>query len=529
MTAWNRRSVLAAGAAFTMSGIASTVTGSEGVDAAELPDPGIDPNPGMDEDWASFAGDAGHARYIADGHEFDGKALEAAWSVDHDGAVAVADDVVYTTTADGVVALDAADGSVIWENIDVDADAPAVAGETVYLDGGEIVALNRENGSVRWKSELGPEEWTGSHTVAYDGVFVVVDSTLYALEADDGSVRWRKESAVVESSDGDKHESGFITGAAAANGVVYAGTETGTFAFDPATGEAVWRDKTWSTSITGQSIYATETAVLLERSGPELALYDAQTGERVGLPPVRSGPTLSNESVIGGDDTGYGSHSIHGDEYDWTIDVTYTYGQAVISGETVYVYFRVDGHNYGDRDYDQKLVALDKRDGSEKWTLSKDDAPVGRIRAISGETIYVDHDGELVVLREQTDEEEGDGADDDAGDNTGEGDNEQGGSEDEDQQQDGEDDSDTGKDNSDDGGSSGDDGESVDTDDGDVGNGNAGNEDARNETDTENNSDADIVPGFTAGGGLLGGALGLEWLRRKAGVDESTSVNESSE
>ncbi|MFC6763733.1 PQQ-binding-like beta-propeller repeat protein, partial [Natrinema soli] len=231
---WKRRSVLATGAALSIgTGLASMGVGASEADIGELPDP--DRNPGPNEDWPSYRGDPGHARYIADGHEFDGESLEVAWSVDHDGSVAVADDTVYTTTADGVVALDAADGTLVWGNADIDAGAPAVAGETVYLDGGEIVALDRDDGGVRWESDLGPEEWTGSHTAAYDGVFVVVDGTLSALEADDGSVRWRKESAVVESGDGDEHESGFITGTAAANGVVYAGTETGTFAFDPAT------------------------------------------------------------------------------------------------------------------------------------------------------------------------------------------------------------------------------------------------------------------------------------------------------
>lgn len=101
--------------------------------------------------------------------------------------------------------------------------------------------------------------------------------------------------------------------------------------------------------------------------------------------------------------------------------------------------------------------------------------------------------------------------------------------------------SDDGRFGIDDSGSNGNDGESVNNDNGDVRNGNAGDEDAGNETDTENetdagnetatenNTDADNVPGFTAGGGLLGGALGLEWLRQKASVDESTNVNESSE
>ncbi|SDJ33129.1 PQQ-binding-like beta-propeller repeat protein [Natronorubrum texcoconense] len=555
MEEWHRRSVLATGAALSAGGLASITAGASEADdrVDDLPNPDLDPNPGADEDWASYRGGAGHARFVRDGHEFDGESLEAAWSVNHDSTVAVADDIVYTTTADGVVALDAADGALVWENTDIDARDPVVAGERVYLGGDEIVALDRDDGNVRWESDFDPEEWTSSHTVAYDGVFVVADGTLYALETDDGSVQWRKESAVVESTDGDERESEFVTGAAAANGVVYAGTETGTFAFDPTTGETVWRDETWYSGITDQSIYATETGVLSERSGPELALYDAQTGEMMNLPTVRSGPTLSNESVIGGNDQGYGSHSIHGDEYDWTIDVTYTYGQAVISSETIYVYFQVDGHNYGDREYDQTLVALDKRDGSEKWTISKDDAPIGHIRAISGETIYVDNDGELVALRERVDDEdaadEGDenGDDerkdedsDDSGDgDAGESDDANGdeeasddadgdaGEEDDGDADDGdsdcpntESDSECEDDSSDD--FTGSDDGSLGDDGGDDGDTDTGDQTENGTTDAEDNGDTDGVPGFTTGAGLVGGALGLEWLRRRGDADDPT-------
>ncbi|UTF52094.1 PQQ-binding-like beta-propeller repeat protein [Natronosalvus rutilus] len=531
----HRRSVLAAGAALSTGiGLASSGVGASDVDG-DLPDPSLVPNPEMDEDWASHRGDAGHARFIEDGYEFDGDSLEVAWSVDQTGSIeigddnvyttAVADDTVYTTTTDGVIALDAADGSLLWENTDIDAHSPAVVGETVYLNGGEIVALNRDDGSVRWESTLGAEEWTGNHTVAYDSVFAVVDGTLYALEADDGSVRWQKDTAVVESSEGDEQESGFITGTAAANGVVYAGTEDGTLAFDHTTGETVWQNwRGYYSYNSGHDIYATEKAVLAELSGEENPLYDAQTGELLNHVSSRSGRALSNESAIGGDDNGYGSYSVHGDEYDWSIDVTYTYGEAVFSGETVYVYFEVDGHNYGDRDYDQKLVALDKRDGSEKWTLSKDDAPVGHIRAISGKTIYVEHEEELFALREQTDDEddsadEGDGTDDeqddaDDGDNTDDTGDEE--TSDEDEESGDGDSCEVPGDENDDGenttGSDDDDENATDSDDGDDG--------ATESEERTYQTDADESPGFTTGAGIFSGLLGLEWLRRQSNTDE---------
>ncbi|SFS92612.1 hypothetical protein [Halostagnicola kamekurae] len=51
-------------------------------------------------------------------------------------------------------------------------------------------------------------------------------------------------------------------------------------------------------------------------------------------------------------------------------------------------------------------------------------------------------------------------------------------------------------------------------------------ENGSNETGTderhanERTDDSDSIPGFTTGTGLLGGALSLEWLRRRAVTDE---------
>ncbi|AHG00051.1 ATPase AAA [Halostagnicola larsenii XH-48] len=541
---WKRRSVLTTGAALTIgTGLASVGAGASEADIDELPDPDRDPGP--NEDWPSHRGDPGHARYIADGHEFDGGELEAAWSVAGAGAgsVAVADETVYTPTDDGVVALDATDGTVVWENTDIDAGTPSVAGETVYLSGNEVVALARSNGSVRWETEFDPEEEIVWQTVAYGGVYAVADGTLYALEADDGSVRWKRESV---SSDDDEHE--FIAAPAAANGVVYSATTAGPIALEPETGAEVWRDR----GPTHDAVYATSTAVALNGNPPYWQLYDAQTGELVSSISGSHEIAFGEEIMVGGDlGDGYSGGSIHSDEYWWTSK--YHPGQGVISGETVFAYLAYTDPVNGEASND--LVALTKYDGSEKWTLSKDDAPVGPIRAISGETIYVDNDGELVALREETDtddqSDESDDTDDqpdenddtddqpdendDTDDQPDENDDTDGGNDEGDDQQDSEDDSDAGEDGSDDEDEcpcpdddpADDDGESVD--DGDSGNVTAGDGDAENETKTKNNSDADNVPGFTAGGGLLGGALGLEWLRRKAGVDESTSVNEPSE
>ncbi|AGB39552.1 outer membrane protein assembly factor BamB family protein [Natronococcus occultus] len=585
MEEWRRRSVLATGVALSIgTGFASVGAGDSETDVDELPDPDRDPGP--DEDWPSHRGGPGHARYVPDGHEFEGAALEAAWSVDGAGAntVAVADETVYAPTDGAVLALDATDGTVRWENAEIDASTPSVAGESVYLSGEEIVALDRSDGSVRWETSFDPEEEIHWQTVAYGGVYAVVDGTLYALDADDGSVRWERESITAALFDGDEEEEyEFVTAPAAANGVIYSVTGGGPIALDPETGAEVWQEGVHVGSHVSTT-YASPTAVAYDGGAyEEWPLHDARTGEFATIGAGTREIAFGEEIYVGGGtDHGYSGGSIEGDEYEWNLDMTYTYGQAVISGETAYAYFYLDGHNYGDREYDEELVALNKYDGSERWTIGVEDAPVGPVRAISGETIYVEHDGDLVALREGTDEdgdepedeaddqpadegEEGDDQADDSeseetdqpddggddqpaddgdepedegegGDQPAQGDADDGDEPDEDDEGDytgeGEDDRDEpddedGPDTDDDGGNDdeSDDGGGDENggDDQDVGGDDEGGDEV---ADDPSDDETDGMPGFTTGAGLLGGALGLEWVRRRAGSDERTDPDE---
>ncbi|SFS50520.1 outer membrane protein assembly factor BamB family protein [Halostagnicola kamekurae] len=591
MSNWNRRSVLVSGISLSVgSGIASISAGSSESTVDDLPDPALEPNPERDEDWASYRGDAGHARYIANGHEFDGESLEVAWTVDPNGSVAVADGTVYTTDEDGVVALDAADGTIVWENQTVDANAPAVVGDTVYLTGSEVVALDRADGRVRWASDFDPQESISKQTVAYEMVYVVVDGTLYALDADDGSVVWENESVTDEAS---SEAYAFTESTAAANGVVYAVTEeivneVYTLALEPDTGDEVWRARGFGS---GAQPIATSAAVALDNMGYyQRTIQDPQTGEEIQQAATEyTGLSLGTEIFIGGDADAIHARLLGESEDRWEKSVFYGHiGDGVISGETVYIYFRKDpsisvSGGDGTADYSQTLVALDKYDGTEKWAISIDEMPVGEIRAISGATVYVDHDGELVALRDQTADEDSDGTDDTDGDTDdtddsdkesdnsndsgGETDNADDESDDTDEDTEKADESgDTGntdEESSDTGGDADDTGEdqnetdeagsdcpdegtgstcgkdntepstdnsesSIDSNEtsADRDGGNTSNGDETDTTDNETadtdgeTDDADGAPGFTTGTGLLGGALGLEWLRRRAGVDD---------
>ncbi len=432
MTKWRRRSVLATGATLTAGGaLASIGAGEESTDD-DLPDPDRDPNPGMDEDWPSFDGGAGHARYVPDGTALDGDALENAWSVDGAaGDVAIADGVVYATPADDVLALDATDGSAIWENTEIDANAPSVVDDTVYVTRDELFALDAADGSIRWQTEFEPEDPIESQTVAYGTVFVVADGTLYALEPDDGSVRWEHESITVELDHMDTAEENldFVSTTAAANGVVYAGVADNaggaTAAFDPETGDEVWAESSSNYSDSRQA-RATATAVTVgSASFYARHIADAQTGEHL-MKATSEGISVvfGEERYVGGyDGSQLEAGSLDDGEERWTAGVRRNiYAPPVIVDDVVYLYFdEYPGQDPSDSSvYSGELVAFAKDDGSERWAISKEVLPVGEVLAVSGDTLYLDHDGELVALREETDEEDDTGEDGDEEDDTGE-------------------------------------------------------------------------------------------------------------
>ncbi|QLK27482.1 PQQ-like beta-propeller repeat protein [Natrinema zhouii] len=575
MGEWNRRSVLATGAALSAGGLASIGAGSEGDDAANLPDPDVSPNPEMvDEDWASFAGSAGHARFIEDGYEFDGD-LEAVWTA-ADGelewwehrvpSVAVADGTVYATTHTyeedpfGVAAYDAADGSLRWKNDDIIVSDPSVVGDTVYVTGEELFALDASDGSVRWQTEFNPEEPIQTQTVAYGAVFVVADGTLYALETDDGTVRWELDSVTASSRDSSEEALDLRDTTAAANGVVYAAVEAqsaaaGTrLALHPETGAEVWRNERLERG-PNDTIRATETAVLFDSLSYARTIVDAQTGEVI-VPEARSegvDVVIGNEMFVGADDRTYEVGAIDpDDDTSWQVDINRDIVSSVISGDTVYTYF--PGHELSDRpEYNKKLVAFDKYDGTEKWVIAESDLPVGPICAISDATIYVVHDGDLVALREAADDDDAtdeDGAnddqddansededadesdetdgDEDASEDTDEDDSSDESHDDDDGRGDGEDgssddggtdDTETNGSDTDDSGGNGD-GDADEDGSGDGGDADGDEQTVNGSTDAEADDDTDGSPGFTAGAGLLGGALGLEWLRRRDDADE---------
>ncbi len=210
------------------------------------------------------------------------------------GGLAVSAGRVYATTGYGeVLAIDAANGKVLWrQRLGAPAaGAPALAGSQVYVmsTDGTGWALDAASGRVLWTmpaaenvlaSDTGAAPAVNGGTV----IFPFSAGVMVAASTDTGAGLW--QAAITGNRLGRAYaNSGDITGdPVVQGGAVYVGTQAGrTGAFSADTGERLWTTEEGAMNpplVVGGSVFVVSDAARLVR-------LDAGTGERiwaVGLP-----------------------------------------------------------------------------------------------------------------------------------------------------------------------------------------------------------------------------------------------------
>ena len=179
------------------------------------------------------------------------------------GGPLLTEDRVYAASEESptgrVYALALRTGKVLWSVKAGDVAAPlALGGGTLYAasETGEVLALNAESGTVRWRRRLAGS-FRAAPVPTPSGVFVATtDDTLYLLDAASGDVR-RKSPApgpvlATPASSGDR---------------VYLATATGTVAaVVPATLDTAWTLKVGG-GVFGSPALVRDTLFVLTRSG----------------------------------------------------------------------------------------------------------------------------------------------------------------------------------------------------------------------------------------------------------------------
>lgn len=509
MKNWNRRSVLATGAIIAV-----------GTGVATAKPKRTDDLPAVAESdgWSSVNGGPGNGRRA--------DALETpdtvAWRYEGGGEPAVVDGTVYLG-GDEIRALDAADGSLEWDT-EIEGQSPSVtvADDTVYVGGERLVALDAATGNEEWSTTVGDDS-VSAPLVAFGTAYVLSGGSLYAFDATDGSLRWELESVDVDDYGGgpmafQARQAQIVATDDSIWAALEGAGQDGLVELEPATGETRWSGPV--DAGTGNLAAADGTLLVQNNSLESVYTFDAERRE--------TEEKLSDAYVLSIDDgvaVTQGRYDLRAVALDgsgrtagWTHSGSYTYGLPVIVGDTVVV-----THSSPDPAADDdKILGLDLEDGGENWAYEFDDgerwtdgADAGFLVVEDG-TVYARRGRDLVAIR-PTDWEAG--GDEDENDETDDGNDANG---DDEEYEPGADDGD-GSEGDESAGNESDDAGDGDEDDGlengengtDDGNG----DDASNETSGNGSDDTDGMPGFTAGAGIAGGALGLEWLRRRAGSE----------
>lgn len=169
------------------------------------------------------------------------------------GGLAAEGGRLYATTGYGeTIAMNAADGSVIWRQRlgSMPSGAPAVSGNRVFVvgDDGTAWALDAASGRIVWQtagaSSVEAFHFDGGASPAVDGgtvIFPFSSGILMATDTATGTAQWT--AAVSGSRNGRAYaDSGDVTGdPVLSGGIMYVGTQAGrTGAYSAANGQRIW-------------------------------------------------------------------------------------------------------------------------------------------------------------------------------------------------------------------------------------------------------------------------------------------------
>lgn len=564
MTRLSRRSVLGAGGALVAGGLLAPI-GASGASAQSS-----DGTVAAPDGWSSYYGTPGNTASVsADEPIPEPEAI--AWSYGEEGDIAVVDGTVYLRTSDEVHAIDDETGEALWVREEVGADGtPAVAGESVFVGGEQLTALESDTGDVRWRERFDDGATVPDPTVVFDLVYVVVDGTLYAFDAGDGSVVWERSAVQLETSGGSEELSFEAIPVAVANELVYAAVgDAGFVALDATTGEREW-SYWWKYSsdphgylvATGERLYTGDIS-----DAAESPVLDAKTGERIANISFRF-PLAATDDVR----VRTNRHSMrvthHETDESWSIGGSVDqWGRPVIVGETVVV----PSHLMAD---EPAIFAFDIADGSRRWAFGLGEFDINTLDELNWpsdsfvateETIYITSPNQVVAIRpsdgeeretDSTDAEDENAGPDGSGENAtdersdGSAGGENGTDDDvtdlediidsENATTDSENATIESANEAESGTANGSSGTAANGSDGGITSGNesmdssqtagsnASSDGGANTSPDGNASEAasDDTPGFTGGAGLVGGGLALEWLRRRSRNDESPTQTE---
>lgn len=408
-----------------------------------------------DGEWTHAGGNTPGSWQYDGTVSIDPESLAVAWRYrPEDGNLryrhaAVADGTVFLNVEGNVHALDADSGDLVWKMTDIGYEdrtrvstsekiGPVVDAGTVYVGGDQLTALDATDGSVLWQVDRKTRAIIATDGLVYayqaddDHEDVGMNVTVYDAEGDE---QW--SALPVDASDNDERDAYTSPrGMSVSGGSLYVavssdfyGYEQGLIAFDAQTGETElieqWLD---GGEYFRGLISSDETVVYRKRfngahvNPPYWGAYDAAEAEHLSsfhgttdddaarfqafdgqhvysrVTDPYYDPTTDEEEIV------LNVRDVETNETAWDYEIPV--GSVIVTNDAAFV-------TSGER-----LVALNPDDGEELWTYTDEDGGFfdgGQLVAVDGETIYVLADGGLLALRSSNadDSEEGDDENDD--------------------------------------------------------------------------------------------------------------------
>ena len=166
-------------------------------------------------------------------------------------SLAIADNMVYVTDQHGTLyALNEANGLIRWTASHSFSSSPVVSGDTVYIGGKQLYALDAMDGQTRWTyptGKAGADPVVGYGTVYFGSN----NGSLYAINAITGKLRWTYSMPASGGPFPDSNVGSLVLN----SGAVYAGASNGAeYAIQSSNGELLWGYYNSNFSVQSQAV-----------------------------------------------------------------------------------------------------------------------------------------------------------------------------------------------------------------------------------------------------------------------------------
>ncbi|WP_423987739.1 PQQ-binding-like beta-propeller repeat protein [Haladaptatus sp.] len=354
--------------------------------------------------WSSFQNDTGNTGSSADGND-PGPGAWVDWSeqVSDRGLYSptVVDGIAYVSdSSGGITAFDVDSRNACWTTHIRGLDyAPTVVGDTVYVAGTDLVALSAEDGSERWRFEIGVIE--SSPVTVADGIAFFKTSDVngqgacWAIDTETGTKQWQVR--LPSGKDGETPSAENVP-PAVVDGTAYFADKKTVYALDATDGQPQWQASTdgmidHAPTVANDTVYVSGRKTFALSTEDGAARWTTDLGDSTRL---SQSPAVTDDTVVVTDGARARIWALAANDRTvrWTVgSLDGSAGTPSIADGTTYVPIT--------RDSGDGLVAFDLRSGDQKWWVPVRNLDTSSLPPAIDDGIYIaDREGFLYSVED---------------------------------------------------------------------------------------------------------------------------------